>query len=182
MTEIRIHGRGGQGGVTLAQLLAMGFVSEGKDARSFPLFGAERRGAPVIAFARISDSKIFRRDQVYEPDFVVVLDPSLMEIGNITKGFKSNTVLLINTREKPSGFKDSCIPRIVCVDAIKIALKHGLGTKTNPFVNTVMLGAIAKVIGSPSLKDIVIAIEEMGMSRLRENIEATKEAYKEVEI
>ena len=83
MIEVRVHGRGGQGGVTSAEMLAIAAINEGKFAQAFPSFGPERRGAPVIAFARVSDKKIRNRTKVYTPDVVVVLDPSVLSIVNV---------------------------------------------------------------------------------------------------
>jgi pyruvate ferredoxin oxidoreductase gamma subunit len=86
MIEIRFHGRGGQGAVTSAELLALAAIGEGKYAQAFPSFGPERRGAPVVAFCRISDEPIRIRANIYEPDIVVVLDSSLLKIVNVAAG------------------------------------------------------------------------------------------------
>ncbi|RLI42510.1 hypothetical protein DRO59_03900, partial [Candidatus Bathyarchaeota archaeon] len=108
LKEIRIHGRGGQGAVTAAQLLAHAAFLEGKWVQAFPYFGAERRGAPVRAFARISDEPILVHSQVYNPDYIIVLAPKLQEIVDVTEGLKKDGVIVVNTRKKPEeiGLKD----------------------------------------------------------------------------
>lgn len=181
MLEIRIHGRGGQGGVSLAQLLADGFYLEGKDVRAFGFFGGERRGASVTAFVRISDKKIFARYQIYKPDYAVILEPSLIISENVLEGLKEGGAILINTPAKPNEF-DLGRFRTITINATRIALKHGLGTETNPFVNTAMAGALAKVIGAPAIEKIAMAIEKMEFPRSKENIRAAKEAFEEVRV
>jgi len=142
MIEIRFHGRGGQGAVTCAELLAVAAISENKFAQGFPSFGPERRGAPVQAFARVSPDRIRLRSKIYEPDVVVVLDPTLLEVANPAQGLKADGVLIVNT-DKPAaevrritGFAG----RIGVVDATKIAIEV-IG---RPITNTTMLGALVK--------------------------------------
>ncbi|MEM3703566.1 MAG: 2-oxoacid:acceptor oxidoreductase family protein, partial [Candidatus Bathyarchaeia archaeon] len=116
LREIRIHGRGGQGAVTAAQLLAHAAYIEGKHVQAFPYFGAERRGAPVKAFARISDSPILLHSQVYNPDYVVVLDPQLYKIIDVTEGLKKDGIIVMNTTKKPDDLGlEGC--RVATVDA-----------------------------------------------------------------
>jgi len=116
MKEIRLHGRGGQGAVTAASILAVAGFADGKYTQAFPSFGVERRGAPVTAFVRISDSFIRRRDQVYNPDIVVVLDVSLFKVENITGGAKKDAMIIINTSGKPEDFKLEGFD-VHCIDA-----------------------------------------------------------------
>ena len=97
MIEIRVHGRGGQGAVTSTELIALAAINEGKYAQAFPSFGPERRGAPVMAFARISDKPIRTREKVYTPDVVVVLDPTILKIVDVTDGLKKNGMVILNT-------------------------------------------------------------------------------------
>lgn len=97
MVEIRFHGRGGQGAVIASKILASALFKEGKYAQSFPAFGAERRGAPVMAFTRFDKKTITRRSMVYEPDHVVVLDEPILEVVDVTAGLKENGWILINT-------------------------------------------------------------------------------------
>ena len=142
MIEIRFHGRGGQGAVTCAELLAVAAISETKYAQGFPSFGPERRGAPVQAFSRVSPERIRLRSKIYEPDVAVVLDPTLLEVANPSQGLKAGGVLIVNT-DKPhaevrriTGYQG----RIGVVDATKIAMEV-IG---RPITNTTMLGALVK--------------------------------------
>lgn len=145
MLEIRIHGRGGQGAVTSAELVAMAAIEEGKYAQAFPSFGPERRGAPVTAFLRVDDKPIRLREKVYEPDVVVVLDPTVIEIAKVDDGLKKDGILVLNVGMSPDearkqyGFSH----RIAAVDASHIALE----TLGLPITNTVMLGALVKATG-----------------------------------
>ena len=136
ITEIRIHGRGGQGAVTAAELLAVSAFKDGKYTQAFPKFGPERRGSPVESFCRISDEFINLRSEVYTPDHVIVLDDSLTKAVDITGGLSREGVILINSdrRRKFNHYK------VYTVNATKIALEI-LG---RPIVNTVMLGRSPK--------------------------------------
>ena len=101
MIEIRFHGRGGQGAVTAANLLAMAAFREGKDVQAFPYFGVERRGAPVTAFTKIDDRPVRIKSQIYEPDHVIVMDSSLLKAVDVDQGLKNGGVILVNTDKKP---------------------------------------------------------------------------------
>ncbi len=128
--EVRWHGRGGQGAVTAAELLAKAAYIDGyKDVQAFPFFGAERRGAPVTAFTRISSKKIHLRSQIYNPDVVVVLDPSLLGMVNVLEGLRNGGMLVVNISKQPEELLEMGIPpkyKIATVDATKIALDLGL--------------------------------------------------------
>lgn len=145
MIEVRIHGRGGQGAVTSAELAALSAIAEGKFAQAFPSFGPERRGAPVTAFLRVDEQPIRLREKVYEPDVVVVLDPTVMRITKVDSGLKPGGTLVVNTHRPVSDlrreFGFTC--RIAAVDASRIA-QETLGV---PITNTVMLGALVKATG-----------------------------------
>lgn len=159
LKEIRIHGRGGQGGVTAAELLAKAAFKEGKWVQAFPFFGAERRGAPVNAFARIADRPILIRSQVYSPDYVMVLDHTLLDVVDVTNGLKKDGVIIINTAKKPEeiGVKGY---RVATVDATSIALQLKLLVAGLPVLNTPMLGAFAKATGEVKLESVIEAIKE----------------------
>lgn len=159
LTEIRIHGRGGQGGVTAAELLACAAFKEGKQVQAFSFFGAERRGAPVKAFARISDEPIMIRSQVYNPDYVMVLDSTLLQVVNVAEGLKKDGIIIINTTKKPDKFELEGY-RVAVVDATGIALKLKLIVAGLPVVNTPMLGAFAKATEKVELGSVVEAIKE----------------------
>jgi len=159
LKEIRIHGRGGQGAVTAAQLLAYAAHLEGKHVQAFPYFGAERRGAPVKAFARISDAPILLHSQIYNPDYVVVLDPRLHEMVDVTEGLKRDGMIILNTTKRPSEIKLGDW-RIATVDATGIALELGLLVAGQPVVNTSMVGAFAGATGEVRLENVLKAVRE----------------------
>lgn len=157
MKEIRIHGRGGQGSVTAAELLSISVFTDGKFSQAFPAFGVERRGAPVQAFMRISDNPIRVRSQIYEPDVVIVQDPTLLQTVDVISGLKDDGILLINTAEKPSDFSNmKTKAKIVTIDATKIAMEV-IG---KPIVNTVLLGAFAAATGDVNVDSIKKAVME----------------------
>lgn len=175
MIEIRFHGRGGQGAVTAAEILAKAAFEDGKYCQAFPFFGAERKGAPVMAFTRIADKPIRRRYQVYNPDYVIVLDDTLLESVDVLSGLKDSGKVIINTKNNISLGEsvDS-----YSIDATGVALDV-LGV---PIVNTVMLGAFAKVTGEVTLDSIVKITKETFPGKIGEkNAEATKIAYEKVE-
>ncbi len=176
MYEVRFHGRGGQGAVTAANILAIAAVKQGYYPQSFPYFGVERRGAPVQAFTRIDDKKIDIRMNVYSPDAVVVLDPSLMDVVDVTVGLKEGGIVIINTSKKPEEFKLGNY-KVATVDATKIALEHKLGSMAAPIVNTAILGAYAKAIGNVEIDYVVEAIRENAPAKKEENALAAKDAY-----
>jgi 2-oxoacid:acceptor oxidoreductase gamma subunit (pyruvate/2-ketoisovalerate family) len=159
LKEIRIHGRGGQGGVTAAELLAKAAFKEGKWVQAFPFFGAERRGAPVKAFTRISDKPILIRSQIYNPDYVIVLDHTLLDVVDVTEGMKENGILIINTTKKPHQMNLKGL-RVATVDATKIALQLKLLVAGLPVLNTPILGAFAKATEEVKLESVVEAIRE----------------------
>ena len=159
MKEIRIHGRGGQGGVTAAELLARAAFKEGRWVQSFPFFGAERRGAPVKAFARLSDEPILVRSQIYNPDYVIVLDSGLLDLVDVTEGMKENGIVIVNTQKKPEELNLKQY-RVATVDATGIALELQLVVAGLPVLNTIMLGAFAKATGEVKLESVVEVIRQ----------------------
>lgn len=181
MKEVRFHGRGGQGAVTAARLLAAAIFEEAEGKRyvqAFPAFGMERRGAPVQAFLRFSDLPIPIRTYVYTPDYVIVLDATLINSVMIHDGLKSDGLVLINTNENPSKFRVQT-EKIAVVDATSIALE----TLGRPIVNTTMLGAFAAATQEVSLNTVIDAITEGFASRLVDrNVQAAKTGYQETKI
>ena len=177
LKEIRIHGRGGQGGVTAAELLARAAFKEGKWVQSFPFFGAERRGAPVKAFARLSDEPILVRSQIYNPDYVIVLDSGLLDLVDVTEGLKENGIVIVNTQKKPEELNlKKC--RIATVDATGIALELQLVVAGLPVLNTTMLGAFAKATGEIKLESVVEVVRQMWSGPAGEkNAKGTALAY-----
>jgi 2-oxoacid:acceptor oxidoreductase gamma subunit (pyruvate/2-ketoisovalerate family) len=180
MLEIRIHGRGGQGGVTSAELLAKGAIATGKFAQAFPSFGPERRGAPVQAFVRVDEQRIRLRERIYQPDIVLVLDPSLLDIANVGDGLKEGGMVVVNTMSDPQALKEKYgFPRAAVVDATKIALEE-LGV---PITNTTMLGSLLKASGLLAVEDLkdVIA-ERFGPKLGPKNYKALERAFRETRI
>jgi 2-oxoacid:acceptor oxidoreductase gamma subunit (pyruvate/2-ketoisovalerate family) len=179
MVEIRFHGRGGQGAVIASKILAFALFKEGKYAQAFPAFGGERRGAPVMAFTRFDKKTITRRSMVYEPDHVVVLDEPILEVVDVTAGLKENGWILINSPKSPSAFPQLGKFRVATVDANRIAQENGLGSVTSPVVNTVILGAFAKITRLVGLKAVVEGIKEYVPGKTEANVTAAKAAYEE---
>ncbi len=178
MTEIRIHGRGGQGGVTLAKLIATSRFLKGLSVQAFGLYAAERSGAPIQAFCRYSKETITNRNLIYEPDHVVVLDPTLVGPA-IAAGLKAGGWILINSPESPDAFREQ-FPRfrIATVDATRIARDNQLGTRSVPIVNTALAGAASRMLDFP-LREAEAALEHLGFKG--GNLAAADRAYEEVE-
>jgi pyruvate ferredoxin oxidoreductase gamma subunit len=177
LKEIRIHGRGGQGSVTAAELVANAAFTEDKWVQAFPYFGAERRGAPVKAFARISDEPILVHSQVYTPDYVIVLDHAIYKVVDVTEGLKKDGIIIVNTTKKPSevGLKGW---RIATVDATGIALELNLLLAGSPVVNTSIVGAFARATNEVGLASVLKAIRETWAGSAGEkNARAAELAY-----
>ena len=185
LVEICFHGRGGQGAVTAANLLASAALEDGnKGVQAFPFFGAERRGAPVRAFARISGEEIHLRSEVYNPDIVIILDESIMDIVDVLKGVKTDGKILINTRKKPQDFEFSKQYHVATVDATSIALKYDILVGGIPVVNTPILGSVPKILDRVTLQSIqkVIKSKWTGKKELGErNVKATQDAFDQTE-
>lgn len=180
LREIRIHGRGGQGAVTAAELLAHAAFAEGKWAQAFAFFGAERRGAPVEAFVRIAKEPNPIRSRIYNPDYVMVFDYKLMEIVNVTEGLKKEGIVILNTSKKPEETSLSGY-RVATVDATKISLDLNLLVAGLPVLNSTMLGAFAKATGEVKLETVTKAIRERWLGTVGEkNVRAAEEAYKQL--
>ena len=173
MFEIRIHSRGGQGGVTAARLLALAAIHDGKYATAAPFYGAERRGAPIVSFVRIDDRPIKVYSQIKKPDMVVVLDATLMDVVDVLQGLKPGGKVLINSPRKKefTGYSSSNI------DLTGIALKEKLVVSGNPLLDSAVIGSLAKM-GIVSADSAKKAIREMFTDE--RNIEADEEAYKEM--
>lgn len=161
-----------------AEALALAAFLEGKYAVSFPFFGAERRGAPVRAFTRIDDKKIRIKTQIYEPDYVVVLDETLIETEDVLEGLKPDGMVIINTQKKPEEVKLSRSVRCATIDATTIALE----TIGRAITNTAILGAISRATGKIGIDAIEKAIIEKFGARLgkeagEKNAIAARKAY-----
>jgi 2-oxoacid:acceptor oxidoreductase gamma subunit (pyruvate/2-ketoisovalerate family) len=177
MRELRIHGRGGQGAVIASKVLAAALFREGRSVQSFPAFGVERRGAPVTAFLRISEGPILLRCEVTAPDDLVVLDPTLIGAVDVAAGLKPGGTLLVNSEKAPEAYPALAARfRVVTVDASAIARRHGLGSRTQPIVNTAILGAFATATGLVRLESVLHAIREEVTARPGDNVAAAREA------
>ncbi len=179
MIEIRIHGRGGQGGVTLAKLIATSRFLQGLSVQAFGLYAAERSGAPIQAFCRYSEDPITNRNLIYEPDHVIVLDPTL--VGKvIMAGLKAGGWILINSPQQPDELAEQ-FPRnrLATVDATTIARDNNLGTRSVPIVNTALAGAVARMLGFP-LREVSAALEHLGFKGA--NLAAAARAYDEIRL
>jgi 2-oxoacid:acceptor oxidoreductase gamma subunit (pyruvate/2-ketoisovalerate family) len=177
MRELRIHGRGGQGAVIASKLLASALFLEGRSVQSFPAFGVERRGAPVTAFLRFSEQPILLRCEISAPDDLIVLDPTLVQATDVTAGLKTGGSILVNSELPPSGYPDLVGRfRVGTVDAGAIARRFRLGSKTQPIVNTAILGACAAFLGCVSLESVCRAIREEIPIRPEDNLSAAREA------
>jgi 2-oxoacid:acceptor oxidoreductase gamma subunit (pyruvate/2-ketoisovalerate family) len=180
--EIRWHGRGGQGAVTASEIIAAAAIIEGKNALAFPEFGAERRGAPVKAYTRITDEPDIPRTPIVNPDIVVILDPSLIT-PEYVEGLKDNGCVVLNSPEDPKelakklGLKKGT--RVATVDAISIALKW----LKAPIVNTAILGALVKATGIVKLETVIDVVKDRFKGRLGEaNVSAVKDAYEKTKV
>lgn len=186
LTEIRWHGRGGQGAKTAALLLAEVAFNTGKHVQGFPEYGPERMGAPITAYDRISDTEIRVHSNIYEPDFVAVVDDTLLHTVDVTKGLKQDGAILINTEKKQeeilpllNGYKG----KVYLIDARKVSMK----TLGKYFPNTPMLAGMVKISG---VMDEAVFLKEMEASLqhkfarkpevLDGNMQALKEALSEV--
>ncbi len=177
MIEVRFHGRGGQGVVVASEVLARAAFKMGFEVASFPFFGVERRGAPVTAYARIDKEPIRLKSSIYEPDYVVVLDNSLLKGVDVLEGLKAGGRVLLN---HPEGKKPESLPkefRYFVLDATSIAASHGIGSRTAPIVNTAIMGGFAKMCELVSLDSILESIRELAPAKEEENVAAAREAF-----
>ena len=182
MQEIRFHGRGGQGTVVASIILAKAFFSAGYYVQSFPVFGVERRGAPVEAYLRLDTEKILIRCNVYTPDHVVVQDVKLLENVAVTGGLKAGGWILINAAVQPENLAIFSGFRLAWVDATAIAIQNQLGTRTHPIINTAIIGAFARILEIPPMEMICDAIKEDIHTKLEQNIQASQIAYDSVQV
>lgn len=183
MFQIRIHGRGGQGVVTAAEMLSVAAFREGRFAQAFPSFGSERTGAPVVAFCRVDDKEIRLREPIMQPDALIIQDPTLLHQVDVFAGLARDGYILINTTrtfdelgmgEFVSGFNPA---RLCTVPATELAQKH-LG---RPVPNAALLGGFAAVSGRISLDSVAAAIRDTFSGKLADgNVAAATEAFNHV--
>jgi 2-oxoacid:acceptor oxidoreductase gamma subunit (pyruvate/2-ketoisovalerate family) len=185
MVEIRLHGRGGQGAVIGGKILATAVFTEGKYSQAFPAFGVERRGAPVTAFVRINDNPIRLRHQIYHPDHLIILDPTLMKNIEVFEGLKPGGFVVVNTKHDPGEFRQHPMlkeNKIAVINANEIAIRHGLGSPTSPIVNTAILGAFCRVTELCSIETICTAILKGVPIKPEANAAAARDAYEGVRL
>lgn len=175
MIQIRLHGRGGQGTVTAAELLATSAFYDGKHVQAFPNFGVERRGAPVEAYARISNQPIRIREQIYEPDFIIIQDATLITAGStILGGINPDVTVLINSEKE--NWPEINTKKVYNIPATKIALEI-IG---KPFINTALIGAFGAISGLISKESLEKAIREKFSSKpelIELNVQAMLQAF-----
>lgn len=177
MIAMRFHGRGGQGAVIASKLLASALFSEGWEVQAFPSFGAERSGAPVMAFLRVDRTRISEHYHVYEPDHVIVLDPVLLRTVNVTAGLRRGGWIVVNSPQPPEALGLPPSFNVAACDATAIALAHGLGSRTMPIVNTAMAGAFAAATALVALPSVIEAIPHLVPVEVAANQSAAGEAF-----
>jgi pyruvate ferredoxin oxidoreductase gamma subunit len=180
MFEIRIHGRGGQGVVTAAELLAVAAFQDGRHAQAFPSFGSERTGAPVVSFCRISESAIRTHEPIVAPDGLIVVDPTLLHQVNVFGGLPDDGRVLINTSRGVGGLRiDGLVDRlapgaVATVAATELARRH-VG---RPLPNAALLGAFAALTGVVSMGSVAEAIRQRFPGKIgANNVAAALEAH-----
>ena len=178
LIKFRIHGRGGQGGVTLAKILAFVYWTEGKWVQAFGNYAAERTGAPIQAFTLVDDEQITNRNRVYDPDHLIILDPTLIDDA-VFSGLKPGAFLIIDAPKSPEEFREFAGHRIATVDARSIALQFGLGTRTTPITNTALAGAITRVFGL-EFESLTRTLKALGLPEI--NVESARMAFESVQI
>jgi 2-oxoacid:acceptor oxidoreductase gamma subunit (pyruvate/2-ketoisovalerate family) len=176
--EIRIHGRGGQGAVMAARMLASAFVVEGKCVASFPMYGFERRGAPVAAFTRLDDKPIREKTQVYTPDCMVVIDPTLLKLPTLFSGLKPEGFLIVNSADFNTQ-ADKNLKVAGVVNATKIAVEE-IG---RDIPNTCLLGAFAATTQWLKLESILNSMGDyLSGDMLQRNLRSCERGFREVKI
>ncbi len=179
MIEVRFHGRGGQGAVMASRILANAFVRIGKYGAAFPMFGFERRGAPVTAFGRFDDKPIVEKTQIYNPNVLVILDPSQKDRKEVYNGLVENSILVLNYNGQINSNLHENFKKIGVVDAEKIAMEE-IGI---PIPNTPMLGAFAATTKLLTIEPIIEALSDyFSGKKLEMNIKCVERGYKETKV
>lgn len=177
--ELRFHGRGGQGAVLAAKMVASAAAIEGKFVASFPMYGFERRGMPVVAFTRFDDEPIREKSQIYTPDCLLVIDPSLLELDGVLDGLQPGGVLILNSRQPLQDRRSDNMEVVGSVNATAIAMQE-LGRN---IPNTCLVGALAAATGWLQLDSVVAGLSEYFEGEMLEkNIRNATRGYQEVEV
>jgi pyruvate ferredoxin oxidoreductase gamma subunit len=174
MFQIRIHGRGGQGVVSAAEMLSVAAFLEGKYAQAFPSFGSERTGAPVMSFCRIDYKPIRLREPVLQPDALIIQDPTLLHLPGLFDGLDPDGFVLVNSSHQPAGYAAMACPREhrLFIGATELALKH-VG---RPLPNAVLLGAFSALTGRLHIESILEAIHEKFPGKIGDANDAAAQA------
>lgn len=179
--EIIIYGRGGQGSVVAAKLLADAVAKAGLQTQSFAAYGAERRGGRVESYVRIAEQPILIHSKVYEPDYIVIMDETLVEEFKTVLAVKQGGAILINSRKPPEAFSALGNSRIVTIDASHIAREKGVLLPNGmPAINTTVLGALVGRLPVIGIDDLIESIKEGKIPATERNVDAAKEAYRSV--
>ncbi|MBN2102315.1 MAG: 2-oxoacid:acceptor oxidoreductase family protein [Candidatus Aenigmarchaeota archaeon] len=183
MIEIRIHGRGGQGAKTAAQFIVESAITDGKHIQAFPEYGPERTGAPMKTYARISDNIIKTHEAVAEPDIVMVIDPTLLDVADVSEGMTKSGILIVNSTETPEKIKQKtgCPGKVYTIDATGISIDL-LGTN---MPNMPILGALSNVCPDVKLDVLTKSVRDkflnkIGEEKTKANIEAMERAHREL--
>ena len=177
--ELRFHGRGGQGAVLAAKMVASAAAIEGKYVASFPMYGFERRGMPVVAFTRFDDEPIREKSQIYTPDCLLVIDPTLLELDGLFDGLKPGGVLILNSRQPDLQRQSDNLELAGTVNATAIAMQE-LGRN---IPNTCLVGALAAATGWLQLDSVLQGLTEYFEGEvLEQNIRNATRGYREVEV
>jgi len=178
MIEIRFHGRGGQGAAMASSIFADAVFAEGKTVQSFPMFGVERRGAPVAAFIRVDDKPIRVKCEIEQPEYVMVLDPTLTEAVDVTAGVKPGGTIIVNSPKKAAELKVRGGFNVKTFDATTLSVELGLGTRTAPIVNTTMLGVFAKLTGLVGVDALAASVDKyFPRDKQKKNSGAVRRAF-----
>ena len=177
--EIRLHGRGGQGAVLAGRMLASAAAAEGKHVASFPMYGFERRGMPVVAFTRVSEEPIREKTQIYTPDCLMVVDPTLVHLKNLFDGLKEGGILILNSSAPLEKQLSPNLKKAGVIDATQVALSE-IG---RDIPNTCLIGALAKVTGWVKLESVLAGLANyLEGDMLKRNIRNAERGYQEVEV
>lgn len=182
--EIIWYGRGGQGAITASQLIAEAADIEGyAGITTAPFFGAERRGAPVAAFLRLSREPIRIFSQITAPDYAVVLDPTLLPVLNLSEKLDPSTVVLVNSKKTPEELNLAGFAKLGTADITKIALHYGLKAAGVPILNTPILGSFVKLTSLLKLESVLESItKKFGREKGKMNIDAARAAFNDTRI
>ena len=179
MKEIRLRGRGGQGVVIAAEMLAYAFVLEGKYASSFASFGPERRGAPVSSFLRFDDKPVRDTHQIYNPDCLIILDPFEAKSPAVLQGLRGDGIVVVNTSKQSLPISHENLKKVGIIDATAIALKE----IKRPISNTCLMGAFAKVTGWVSLDSVISSLKMYFEGEILErNANSARRGYESVKV